>query len=194
MPAKTSGLPLAWRKHRSWDRTLTLPQPSASMTMNWMSSMTLFFWAQLSQTPSHLMQSSTGASARHLPPWPDWQRKHGTTASWPCTQRSRSIEPASWALSCMAASEHHLAGQGPKQHCPGKSWMHQHVHAAETETYVLARSCRAHGRRMDPQRPLWRTCAGKTSHRQTTAAIQRCVQEGPKSLEHRPEQLGSNSP
>ena len=27
-----------------------------------------------------------------------------------------------------------------------------------------------------------------------TAAIQRCVQEGPKSLEHRPEQLGSNSP
>ena len=31
-------------------------------------------------------------------------------------------------------------------------------------------------------------------HRQTTAVIQRCVQEGPESLEHRPEQLGSNSP
>ena len=29
-------------------------------------------------------------------------------------------------------SEHHLAGQGPKQHCPGKSWMQQHVHAVET--------------------------------------------------------------
>ena len=38
------------------------------------------------------------------------------------------------------------------------------------------------------------TFAGKTSHRQTTAAIQRCVQEGPKSLEHRPAQLGNNSP
>ena len=25
MPAKTSGLPLAWRKHRSWDKTLTPP-------------------------------------------------------------------------------------------------------------------------------------------------------------------------
>ena len=50
-------------------------------------------------------------------------------------------------------------------------------------------------RKDDPQRPpLRRTCAGKTSHRQTTAAIHRCVQEGPKSLEHRPEQLGSNSP
>ena len=46
-----------------------------------------------------------------------------------------------------------------------------------------------------PQRPpLWRTRAGKTSQRQTTAAIQRCVQEGPKSLEHWPEQLWSNSP
>ena len=79
--------------------------------------------------------------------------------------------------------------------CPGKNWMHQHVHAAETETYALARPLRAHGRRTDPQRPpLWRTRAGKTSHGQTTAAIQRCVQEGPKSLEHRPEQLGSNSP
>ena len=63
------------------------------------------------------------------------------------------------------------------------------------ETYVLARPLRVHGRRTDPQRPpLWRTRAGKTSHRQTTAAIQRCVQEGPKSLEHRPEQLGSNNP
>ena len=92
-------------------------------------------------------------------------------------------------------SEHHLAAQGPKQHCPGKSWMHQHVHAAETETYALARPRRAYGRRTDPQRrPLWRTRAGKTSHRQTTSAIQRCVQEGPKSPEHRPEQVGSNSP
>ena len=92
-------------------------------------------------------------------------------------------------------AEHRLAGQGPKQHCPGKSWTHQHVHAAETETYALVRPRRAHGRRTDPQRPpLWRTRAGKTSHRQTTAAIQRCVQEGPKSFEHRPEQLGSNSP
>ena len=73
--------------------------------------------------------------------------------------------------------------------------MHQHIHSAETETYALARSRRAHGRRTDPQRrPLRGTCAGKTSHRQTTAAIQRCVQEGPKSLEHQPEQLGSNSP
>ena len=61
-------------------------------------------------------------------------------------------------------SEYHLAGQGPKQHCPGKSWMHQHVHAA------------AHGRRIDSQRPpLRRTCAGKTSHRQTTAVIQMCA-------------------
>ena len=73
--------------------------------------------------------------------------------------------------------------------------MHQHVHAAETETYTLAQPRRAHRRRTDPQRsPLQRTCAGKTSHRQTTAAIQRCVQEGPKSLEHRPEQLGCNCP
>ena len=93
------------------------------------------------------------------------------------------------------ARQHHLAGQGPKQHCTGKNWIHQHVHAAEAETYALARPRCVHGRRADPQRPpLWRTCAGKTSHRQTTAAIQRCVQEGPKSLEHRPEQLGSNSP
>ena len=46
----------------------------------------------------------------------------------------------------------------------------------------------------DIQCPLWSTHAGKTSHRQTTASIQRCMQEGPKSLEHRPEQLGSNSP
>ena len=54
---------------------------------------------------------------------------------------------------------------------------------------------RVHGRRTDPPRPpLRRTCAEKTSHRQTTAAIQSCVQEGPKSPEHRPEQLGSNSP
>ena len=73
--------------------------------------------------------------------------------------------------------------------------MHQHVHAAETEMYVLAQPRRAHGRWTDPQRPpLRKTCAGKTSHRQTIVAIQRCVQEGPKSLEHRPEQLGSNSP
>ena len=84
-------------------------------------------------------------------------------------------------------SEHRLAGQGPKQHCSGKSWMYQYIHAAETETYALARPRRAHGRRMDSQRPpLRRTCAGKTSHRQTTAAIQRFVQEGPKSLEHDP--------
>ena len=63
------------------------------------------------------------------------------------------------------------------------------------QTYAPARPRRAHGRRTDPQRPpLRRTCAGKTSHRQTTAATQRCVQEGPKSLEQRPEQLGSNSP
>ena len=69
--------------------------------------------------------------------------------------------------------------------------MHQHVHAVETETYALARPRRAHGRRTDPQRPpLWRTRAGKTSHRQTTAAFQRRVQEGPKS----PEELESNSP
>ena len=74
--------------------------------------------------------------------------------------------------------KHHLAGQGPKQHCLGKSWMHQHVHTAETETYALARPSRAHGRRMDPQRPsLRRTCTGKTSHRQTTAAIQRCKKD-----------------
>ena len=73
--------------------------------------------------------------------------------------------------------------------------MHQHVHAAETETHALARPRRAHGRRTDLQRPpLRRTCTGKTSHKQTTAAIQRYVQEGPKSPEHRPEQLGSNSP
>ena len=63
------------------------------------------------------------------------------------------------------------------------------------QTYALARPRRAHGRRTDPHRPsLRRTCAGKASHRQATAAIQRCVQEGSKSLEHRPEQLGSNSP
>ena len=63
------------------------------------------------------------------------------------------------------------------------------------QTYKLARPRRAHGRRTDPQRPPLRTTrAGKTSHRQTTAASQRCVQERPKSLEHRSEQLGSNSP
>ena len=40
------------------------------------------------------------------------------------------------------------------------------------------------GRWTDPQRPpLWRTRGGKTSHRQTTTAIQRCVQKGPKSLD-----------
>ena len=60
MHGGSSGLP----HYRSWDRTLTLPKPSASMTMNWMSSMTLFIWAQLSQTPPHLTQSSTGASER----------------------------------------------------------------------------------------------------------------------------------
>ena len=101
-------------------------------------------------------------------------------------------EQCSMLFTCAASvpSEHCLAGQGP-----GKSWMYQHVHAAETETCTLAWLRRAHGRRSDPQRPpLWRTRAGKTSHWQTTAAIQRCVQEGPKSLEHRPEQLGSNSP
>ena len=74
-----------------------------------MSSMTSFIWGQLSQTPSHLTQSSTGASARQLPPWPDWHRKYGTTASWPSTQSSRSTEPASWVLSCMAASPGHCA-------------------------------------------------------------------------------------
>ena len=48
---------------------------------------------------------------------------------------------------------------------------------------------------LDPQRPPpRRTCAGKSSHRKTTAAIQRRVQEGPKGLIYRPEQLGSNSP
>ena len=73
--------------------------------------------------------------------------------------------------------------------------MHQHVRAAKTETSALARPRRAHGQRTGPQgSALLRTCAGKTSHRQTTAAIQRCVKEGPKSLEHRPEQLGSNCP
>ena len=214
MPAKTSGLPLAWRKHRSWDRTLTLPQPSASMTMNWMSSMTSFIWAQLSQTPSHLTQSSTGASARQLPPWPDWQRKHGTTASWLCTQRSRSTEPASWVLSYMAVSPGHCVPDRSKSSMlftcaasdafwtsPGRtrsqttlSWKELDAPACSRcwnrETYALARPRRAHGRRTDPQRPpLWRTragkmshSAGKMSHRQTTAAIQRCVQEGPKAL------------
>ena len=53
-------------------------------------------------------------------------------------------------------SVYHLAGQGPKQHCPGKSWMHQHVRATETETYALARPRRAHGRRTDPQSPTGR--------------------------------------
>ena len=90
-----------------YKRTLTPPQPSASVNMNWMSSMTSFTSAQLSQTPSHLTQSSTGASARQLPPLPDWQRNHGITANWPCTRRSRSTEPASWGLSCMAASPGH---------------------------------------------------------------------------------------
>ena len=52
--------------------------------------------------------------------------------------------------------------------------MHQLVHAAETETYALARPCRAHGRRTDPQRPpLRRTCEGNTSHRQTTDVCKR---------------------
>ena len=75
-------------------------------------------------------------------------------------------------------SEHHLAGQGPKQHCPGKIWMHQHVLTAETETYALVWPRRAHGRRTDLQRPpLRRTCAGKTSHFQTTAAMHVCKRD-----------------
>ena len=43
------GLTISLKKTQ--DRMLTLPKPSASMTMNWMSSMTSFIWTQLSQTP-----------------------------------------------------------------------------------------------------------------------------------------------
>ena len=46
------------------------------------------------------------------------------------------------------------------------------------QTYALAWARRAHGGRTDPQRPpLRRTCEWKTSHRQTTAVIQRYAQE-----------------
>ena len=209
MPIKISGLPLALRKHRSWDRTLNLPQPSASMTMNWMSSMTSFLWAQLRAQQAHRQgsyhhdQTDKESMEEQQADWshkdPDLQslrREHPPIWQWvpdiACPTRAKAqyfshAQPPTH-------SEYRLAGQGPKQHWAGKSWMHQHVHVAETETYALALLRRAHGRRTDPQRPvLRRTCAGKLSHRQTTAAIPRCVQEGPKDLEHRPEQLGSNS-
>ena len=62
------GLTISLKKTQAMGQELTLPQSSASMTMNWMSPMTSFIWAQLSQTPTHLTQSSTGASARQLPP------------------------------------------------------------------------------------------------------------------------------
>ena len=220
MLAKTSGSPPAWRKHRSWDRTLTLPQPSASMTMNWTSSMTLFIWAQLSQTPSHLTQSSTGASARQLPPWPDWQRKHVTTANWLSTQRSRSTEPALWAPSlplCMAAS--------PGNCVPDKSESSMlFTCTASDALWTLS------GRTRSQTTLSWKEldapacsrcwnrdvcagsatlCAWMTDGSPETSTENLCrenfpqadhscdsnmCQEGPKSLEHRPEQLGSNSP
>ena len=53
------GLTISLKKTQVMGQDTTPPQPSASMTMNWMSSMTSFTWAQLSQTPSNLTQSST---------------------------------------------------------------------------------------------------------------------------------------
>ena len=61
------GLTISLKKTQVMEQDVDSPQPSASITTNWMSSMTLFIWAQLSQTPSHLTQSSTGTSARWLP-------------------------------------------------------------------------------------------------------------------------------